>query len=276
MNGRISYRILMVSEWCRCSAGGQRIQSRALHAHWFVHDVWRALVRGAGSSTSMVADVLAPNRRQRSATITLIRPFLLCPMAIHVSYYQRHVVGTIKQIIWGEVGQPLVFVWRVVARVITTITQWWEKKTNNALVTVNNDFWVTSDAICHWFSRVTKSQVKIIGKSHHEWPKIVIRGNECIISFLTRYFMSWTHNSTKNNHRSLISQLSLRDGIFLTQHCDVTTVDLWRHANVWYWHCDVIVVDCSCTCQLAQRQSSLVNYNREYRFLTTRYSRLSV
>ena len=42
---------------------------------------------------------------------------------------------------------------------------------NNAWVTVNNDFWVTSEAICQWFSRVTKSRVKIIGKSHHEWPK---------------------------------------------------------------------------------------------------------
>ena len=42
---------------------------------------------------------------------------------------------------------------------------------NNAWVTVNSDFWVTSEAICRWFSRVTKSRVKIIGKSHHEWPK---------------------------------------------------------------------------------------------------------
>ena len=28
--------------------------------------------------------------------------------------------------------------------------------------------------------------------------------------------------------------------------------------------------DCSCTCKLSQRRSSLVNNNREYRFLTTR------
>ena len=42
---------------------------------------------------------------------------------------------------------------------------------NNAWVIVNNDFWVTSEAICQWFSRVTKSRVKIIGKSYHEWPK---------------------------------------------------------------------------------------------------------
>ena len=42
---------------------------------------------------------------------------------------------------------------------------------NNAWVTVNNDFWVTSEAICQWFSRVTKSRVKIISKSYHEWHK---------------------------------------------------------------------------------------------------------
>ena len=42
---------------------------------------------------------------------------------------------------------------------------------NNAWVTVNNDILVTSGVICQWFSRVTKSRVKIIGKSHHEWRK---------------------------------------------------------------------------------------------------------
>ena len=42
---------------------------------------------------------------------------------------------------------------------------------NNAWVTVNNDFLVTSGVICQWFSRVTKSRVKIIGKSRHELPK---------------------------------------------------------------------------------------------------------
>ena len=44
---------------------------------------------------------------------------------------------------------------------------------NNAWVTVNNSFWVTSD------------------------PKIVIHVNECIILFLTRYLVSGTHNSAK-------------------------------------------------------------------------------
>ena len=56
----------------------------------------------------------------------------------------------------------------------------------------------------------------------------------------------------------------------------VTTVDLWRHANVGHWHFDVIFVDCPCTRKLAQMRSSLVNNHREYRYLTTQYSRFSV
>ena len=56
----------------------------------------------------------------------------------------------------------------------------------------------------------------------HELPWIiVIHGNECIILFLTRYFMSWTQNSAKNIHRSLISQLSPRTV--------VSDLALWRH-----------------------------------------------
>ena len=140
---------------------------------------------------------------------------------------------------------------------------------NNAWVTVNNDFFVTSEAIRQWFS----SRVKIIAESPHEWQKIVIHGNECIILFLTCYFMSWTH-------KSAIIERSFRHCCqgrpFLTEHCDVTTIDLWRHANAKYWYCDVIFVYCHCTRKLAQRRSSLVNNSREYRYLATRYSRLSV
>ena len=144
---------------------------------------------------------------------------------------------------------------------------------NNAWVTVNNDFW---------------SRVGWFANDFHEWrsekslanhlpsdQKIVIHSNECIILFLTRCFTSWTYRPATNNHRSLISPLSLRT-VFSDNHCDVITVDLWRRANARHWHCDVIFVDCSCTRKLAQRRSLLVNNNREYRFLTTRYSRLSV
>ena len=67
--------------------------------------------------------------------------------------------------------------WRKVTKVIMKSccmlahkTGSWDRK-NNAQVTMNNDFWVMSEEICQWFSRVTKSRVKIIGKSHHKWHK---------------------------------------------------------------------------------------------------------
>ena len=63
----------------------------------------------------------------------------------------------------------------------------------------------------------------IIAESPYEWLKIVIHGNECIISFLTRYFMSWTHKSAKNYHRALISPLLPR-AVF-------SDIELGRHHN---------------------------------------------
>ena len=42
--------------------------------------------------------------------------------------------------------------------------------------------------------------------------KIVIHDNECIILFITRYLMVWTHN-------------------FAQKIIDLTRADLWRHAN---------------------------------------------
>ena len=87
---------------------------------------------------------------------------------------------------------------------------------NNAWVTVNNDF---------------GSRVRRFANHFHEWrshelanrirsdPEIVFLGNECIILFLKSYIMSRTHNSAKNNHRSLISQLSPRKVVSdLTTH----------------------------------------------------------
>ena len=85
---------------------------------------------------------------------------------------------------------------------------------NKAWVTVNNDFFdhewgdlpmiFTSDEVTsenHWqiTSRVTK--------------KIVIHGNECIILFLTRCFISWTHRSAKQSsivHFTIVA----RDDLF--------------------------------------------------------------
>ena len=54
---------------------------------------------------------------------------------------------------------------------------------------IKNDkrFFVWSEAIRQWFSRVTKSRAKVIAESPHEWQKVVIHGNKCIILFLKRY-----------------------------------------------------------------------------------------
>ena len=49
---------------------------------------------------------------------------------------------------------------------------------------MNNDFFVTREAIRQWFSLVTSSLVKIIAESPHSWQKIVIHGNSCIILYI--------------------------------------------------------------------------------------------
>ena len=77
--------------------------------------------------------------------------------------------------------------------------------------------------LCHeWGNSAT---IKIMSKNHcriaSRVTKIVVNANEHIISFLTRYFMSWTHKSAKNHIRSLISPLSPR-----TVFADLA---LWRH-----------------------------------------------
>ena len=52
---------------------------------------------------------------------------------------------------------------------------------------MNTDFFVMSGVIRQWFSRLTKSRVKIIAESHQEWQKIGINGIPYIILLLTRY-----------------------------------------------------------------------------------------
>ena len=110
------------------------------------------------------------------------------------------------------------------------------------------------------------SLVKIIAESPHEWKKIVIYGNECIILFFLHAILCYEHT----NPLKTIIERSFRHCCqgwhFMTQHCDVTTIDLWCHANARNWYCDVIFVDCNCTRKLAQRRSSLVYNNREYRY----------
>ena len=144
---------------------------------------------------------------------------------------------------WGQLG-------------ITTTHEKHEIK-NNAWVTVNNDFcheWgnsamifmsdeVTSENHCRIASRVTKSLFTVTNVLIHFLHAILC--HEHINPLRTIIERSFRH--------------CCQGRPFLTEHCDVTTIDLWRHANAKYWYCDVIFVYCHCTRKLAQRRSSLVN-----------------
>ena len=96
---------------------------------------------------------------------------------------------------------------------------------NYAWVTVNNNF---------------GPLVRRFANDFHSWR---------IILFLTRYFMSWTHNSAKNIHSSLISQLSPRTAVSdLALWChhswSVTSREreilaLWRHICRLFLHAQI-------------------------------------
>ena len=146
---------------------------------------------------------------------------------------------------------------------------------NNAWVTVNNDF---------------LSRVRRFGNDFHEWlrhswkslPNRLTSDKKSLftVTNVLFYFLYAILCHEHTNRLRTIIERSFRHCCqgrpFLTEHCDVTTIDLRRHANAKYWYCDVIFVYCHCTRKLAQRRSSLVNNSREYRYLATRYSRLSV
>ena len=96
-------------------------------------------------------------------------------------------------------------------------------------------------------------------------PIVVIHSNSYIILFLTRQFMSWTHKSTKNNYRYLISPLSLR-----TVFSDLA---LWRHYSWFVTSCErrVLALWRHIRRLLLQAQfgTKAMNNRREYRFFTT-------
>ena len=118
---------------------------------------------------------------------------------------------------WGLVrllraGQ-IYMIWRIMHKLPWITIFWWRVKR------FTNDFH-------EWRSQKWKSLVNHLTSD----PKIVIHGNKCISLFLTRCFMSLTHILLKT-----IIDRSFRQGrSFLTWHCDVTTVDLWCHANTRY------------------------------------------
>ena len=123
-------------------------------------------------------------------------------------------------------------------------------------------------------SRVRRfvNHFKIIGKSHHGWPQ-----NR--YSRKRMYFISYTlvdvltHNSAKKNvdlsfrhcrlGQTFLTVLWRHHGWFVMSR-ECRTLALWRHIRRLFLR------------KLAQRRPSLVNNSREYRFLTTRHSRLSM
>ena len=146
---------------------------------------------------------------------------------------------------------------------------------NNAWVTVNNDFWPRVG----WFANDSHEW------RSHEWKSLAkhLTSDQKSLFTVTNVLFYFFHAILYLEHTVPLQTIidrpfrHCRQGrSFLTWHCDVITVDLWRHANARHWHGDVIFIDCSSTRKLGQRRSSLVNNNREYRFLSTRYSRLSV
>ena len=97
---------------------------------------------------------------------------------------------------------------------------------------------------------------KSLGNHIMSDKKIVIHGNECIILFLTCYFMSWTPFSP----RTVFSDLAL------WRHHGWSVTSRERDVPAWS----------SCTRKSVQKRPPLVNNNHEYRFLITRYSWFSV
>ena len=85
------------------------------------------------------------------------------------------------------------------------------------------------------------SRVRWFANDFHELRN---HGKECIILFLTRYFISWAY-TIQNNSRSLISPLLLRTVFRLAlrhhNNCSVTwcegeVLTLWRHIRRLFLH----------------------------------------
>ena len=143
--------------------------------------------------------------------------------------------------------------------------RWFANDFHEWLLTVNNDFW----SRVRWFANdfhewrshewkslanhLTRDQksllMKIIGKSPHSWPKIVIHGNECIILFLTRYFVLNTpfrYKQTSFAHFAIAPRTVFFSDLTLWRHhcwsvtsreCEVLA--LWRHISQLFLHAQI-------------------------------------
>ena len=119
--------------------------------------------------------------------------------------------------------------------------QYWKSHCRDIKINANDFHEWQSHEFCHEWKSLTNRLTSD--------PKFVIHGNECIILFLTCYFMSWIHNSAENNYRSLISPLSLwtifSDLVLWRHHSwsvtshERTTLSLWRHICLLLLHAQI-------------------------------------
>ena len=133
---------------------------------------------------------------------------------------------------------------------------------------------VTSEATRLWFSRVTKSRVKLVVESPPEWQKMEFTVIHTLYLISCTLFMPWSSTQTSYLKQSSMAQFDFvifaKDGVFWLGIVRPPQFNLWRHANARYWHYDVTFVNCLfCTHRLTQRRSS-------HRFPVTRYSQISV
>ena len=107
---------------------------------------------------------------------------------------------------------------------------------NNAWVTANNNFWVD---LSQWgdLPKIFTSD-EVTSENHWQIASRVTQKSLFTVTNLLFYFL---HAILCPEHTILLKTIidrsfrNCRQGrSFLTQHCDVTIVDLWRHANARY------------------------------------------
>ena len=98
--------------------------------------------------------------------------------------------------------------------------------------------------------------------SENKWQILIRHRMYYFISYVLFYVPN-THFRYKQPSTAHFT-IATKGGLFQVSFC--IHHDLWRHAIGRYLHCDLIFVDCFCTRKLAQKRSSLVNNNHEYRF----------
>ena len=122
---------------------------------------------------------------------------------------------------------------------------------------------------------ITFKSEEVMSENHWQIASRVTQKSLFMVTNVLFYFL---HAILCPEHTISLKQLLIpdfaivaEDGLFWLSI--VTTPQLiYDVTRTLCWHCDVIFVDCSCTCKLAGRRSSQVNNSHEYRFLTSIHS----